>query len=179
MPLLSPDEHAEALWFAASAHGAQRVPGTELPYLLHLTMVHAEVLSALAHHPERDARLAQLCALLHDTIEDANVTRAELAARFGDAVAAGVDALSKRAELPKAEQMHDSLRRIEASPPEVAMVKLADRTANMRRPPEHWSRDKRISYRTEAELIVTRLGASSAPMANRLRQKIAEYEQYL
>ena len=75
-----------AAWhFAAQVHNAQRVPGTDLPYLKHLGMVTMEVFSAHAVAPIGNLGLAVRCAILHDTIEDQGVRHAELVERFGPA----------------------------------------------------------------------------------------------
>jgi (p)ppGpp synthase/HD superfamily hydrolase len=172
----SQDRYVAALRFAATRHAGQKVPGTELPYVVHVVSVAAEVIAAL---PVGDPDLAVACALLHDTIEDTSTTRAEVEAAFGPAVAAGVQALSKDAALPKAEQMADSLRRIRAQPHEVWMVKLADRITNLAPPPSYWNTDKKRRYRDEAYEIASALGAASPALDARLRARAEAYAQYL
>ena len=124
------ERYVRTLKFAALRHAGQSMPssqpGVELPYLVHVTSVTAEVIAALPGS-ELDADLAVGCALLHDTIEDTD-TKPEVVERaFGPAVAAGVAALSKNGALPKAERMADALARIRLQPREEWMVKLADR----------------------------------------------------
>lgn len=174
-----PDAYTEALRFAAAAHAGQTVPGSDLPYLVHVVTVAAETIAALTHeyHPEPD--LAVQCALLHDTVEDTAVTLDEVRARFGDAVADGVAALSKDPTLPKAERMADSLERIRAQPPAVWMVKLADRVTNLSAPPHYWPDAKREAYRQEAMLIGERLGEASAVLSGRLAERIDSYKAYI
>jgi len=172
----TPEGYAAALHFAARAHGDQREPVESLPYLHHVTWVAAEVLSALREEPGLDEELAVQCALLHDVLEDTEVRYDELAVAFGDAVARGVLSLSKNASLPKPEQMRDSLARIRLQPREVWIVKLADRTCNLHPPlPRHWTHDKALAYRDEAELILRELGAGSGHLARRLRRRIDAY----
>lgn len=178
-PPWSPDRYAHAARFAAIAHLGQKVPGGELPYLLHVIAVAAEVMAAVALEPQGDPDLAVTCALLHDTVEDTGMTEASIAAEFGDAVAAGVAALSKDPALPKVEAMTDSLRRIQAQPREVWVVKLADRIVNLERPPHYWQPAKIAAYRIEAMAIADALGSASPYLHDRLRAKIAEYQQYI
>jgi (p)ppGpp synthase/HD superfamily hydrolase len=175
--MIDPERYVATLRFAAERHHAQRVPDSDYPYLVHVVSVAAETIAALT--PGIDANLAVSCALLHDTIEDTATTHAELADRFGTAVADGVLALSKDSALPKAEQMADSLRRIQAQPHEVWMVKLADRITNLGRPPRSWLPDKRRYYRDEAILIADTLGAVSPALEAHLRARIAAYATYL
>jgi (p)ppGpp synthase/HD superfamily hydrolase len=170
-----PDRYQRTLAFAAAAHGEQRLPDSTLPYVVHLADVAMEVMTAVAGDASVDANLAVLCALLHDTVEDAGVTADDLRARFGEAVTRGVLALTKDATLPKAERMADSLRRIGAEPREVAMVKLADRITNLQPPPRSWTPEKVDAYREEARRILAALGPAHAGLAARLRGKIEAY----
>jgi (p)ppGpp synthase/HD superfamily hydrolase len=173
------DAFKRALDFAARAHGEQRVPGSGFPYVVHVTKVATEALAACLAEGDCDTRFAIECALLHDVVEDAGVSRAELEASFGPRVASGVSALTKDASLPKAERMADCLRRIQAAPREVALVKLADRITNLEPPPANWDADKRRRYLAEAEVIVTALAPASPFLASRIRAKMAEYAHYV
>lgn len=175
----SPERYAHAVKFAAIAHLGQKMPGSELPYLLHIVAVAAEVMAAVAVEAVDDPDLAVTCALLHDSVEDTAMTVEGVAAEFGDAVAAGVSALSKDPGLPKVEAMTDSLRRIQAQPREVWIVKLADRIVNLERPPHYWQPAKIAAYRIEAIAIAEALGSASAYLHARLRHKIGEYQQFI
>lgn len=173
------DLFARALDFAATAHGEQKVPGTGHPYTTHVTKVAMEVLRACAGDASLDVDLACTCALLHDCVEDAGVTRAQLAEAFGEAVAAGVAALTKDEAVPKEGRMADSLARIRAQPREVWLVKLADRITNLEAPPYYWTQDKRRAYREEAKAIHAALAEAHAGLAARLQQRIDAYAAYL
>ena len=169
------DAYKRALDFAAKAHGAQQVPGSGFPYVVHLTKVAAEVMRACVEDPPADATLAVLCALLHDSIEDAGVSKEQIVTVFGPRIADGVDALTKRDSVPKADRMRDSLDRILAQPREVAMVKLADRITNLEPAPPHWTPEKRTAYRDEAKQILEALKGRCAPLERRLAEKISAY----
>ena len=169
----SQEKYLAALHFAADRHLGQLVPGGDRPYVVHLTSVAMEVIAALADAGDPD--LAVQCALLHDTIEDSSTTFEEVAAAFGAAVGEGVRALSKDDEVPMGERMADSLRRIRLQPPEIAMVKLADRITNLQPAPPTWSAAKRVRYRDEAIQIADALATASPLLAARIRQKIADY----
>lgn len=186
--MFDPLRYADALRFAAERHQTQRVPGTELPYIAHVTWVTAEVIAALPSTPNLDAELAVLCAVLHDTIEDTGTTRDEVAARFGPAIADGVQALSK-APLPagldpagkramKRQQMEDSLRRIREQPSAVWAVKLADRITNLAPPPSSWSAEKCRGYREEAILIADALAGVSEHLDTRIHTRIEAYAAF-
>lgn len=172
---LVPDLYARALWFAAAAHGDQRVPGNGFPYVVHLAMVAHEVSGALAADATLDASLALPVALLHDVLEDTATSAEAVRTAFGEAVLAGVQALSKDARLPKEERMADSLRRIRQAPREVWIVKLADRTANLLPPPKDWTAAKAAAYRDEGAQILAALGEASPCLAARLADRLARY----
>jgi (p)ppGpp synthase/HD superfamily hydrolase len=169
----SQERYLAALHFSADRHHGQLVPGGERPYVTHVASVAMEVIAAIAD--VRDPDLAVQCALLHDTIEDTETTYAEVAAAFGNAVADGVQALSKSDAIPKAERMADSLRRIRLQPRDVWMVKLADRITNLQPAPPKWDAAKKLAYRDEAIAIVDALGDASPLLAARIRLKIAAY----
>ncbi|MBU0551549.1 HD domain-containing protein [Myxococcota bacterium] len=174
-----PESYIKALRFAGVAHAGQRYPGTEVCYLMHLSMVCMEILAALTVEPDLDGDLAVQCALLHDVIEDTPQTFEAVREAFGEAVARGVAALSKRPELSKAAAMADSLERIQAQPREVWMVKLADRACNLQAPPPYWSAAKRRAYRDEARRILDALGAASPTLAARLAARIEAYAAFI
>jgi len=174
--MFSPQRYVDAMRFAAAKHNAQKEPGHDLPYLVHVVSVAAEVIAVLA--PGIDADLAVTCALLHDTVEDTGTKLDEIRERYGDRVAAGVSALTKNNDLPKHEKMPDSLRRINEQGREIAMVKLADRITNLSAPPHYWTKEKCTSYREEAGQILDALGHANDALAARLRTRMEEYKAY-
>lgn len=173
------DKYNIALNFAATAHGAQKVPGTPYSYVVHITEVAQEVMAAVFDADKTgvvlDADLAIQCALMHDVIEDTQVTYDEIARYFGEKVAAGVLALSKDAGLPKDRQLRDSLERIRQQPREVWMVKMADRIVNLQPAPSYWTVAKKELYREDARIILTELKEADLFLAERLRSKIDQY----
>lgn len=172
----SQEKYIRSLRFAAEAHNGQLFPGTDLPYVIHCTMVAMEIMAVLAHEDNLNGDLAVQCALLHDVIEDAGISCQKLADEFGKEVADGVLALSKNNSIKsKQEKMADSLARIKQQPKEIWMVKLADRITNLQPPPGHWGDDKINRYREEGELILRELGDASPYLVERLREKLEVY----
>ena len=174
----SQETYAKAYYFAALAHLGQELPGTQLPYLVHVSLVCMEVIAALQAEPSRDGNLAVQCALLHAVIEDTEITYEQVEDEFGTAVADGVLALTKDEKLEKSLQMGDSLRRIREQPHEIWMVKLADRITNLKEPPCYWKREKIVRYRQEARQIYDAVHSASPFLAARLAQKIEDYQQF-
>ena len=71
--------YQKAIKFAAAKHAAQNqtIPGTNLPYVVHLSNVAMEILIASFHSENFDLGFAVQVALLHDTLEDTSATFAE------------------------------------------------------------------------------------------------------
>lgn len=153
--------------------------GLRIEYINHIGSVVFEVFYALQHSPLLDGELAITCALLHDTIEDTPFTTEELRGLYGEKVAAGVLALTKNSELPKAVQMGDSLARIREQPKEVWAVKMADRICNLYKPPHYWDNAKKLAYMEEAREIHAQLHEGDVYLADRLLSKIELYKQFL
>ena len=157
----SQDTYIKAYRFAAEAHEGQLVPGTNFPYLMHISLVAMEITAALSVEQVDNPDLAIQCALLHDTIEDTDVIYDQVKEQFGTDVADGVMALtideSIGPDLGKFErrwmQLEDYLSRIKQQPREIWMVKMADRITNLQPPPEYLDFLMIERYREGAELI--------------------------
>jgi len=171
----SQDLYLKAIRFAGEAHGEQKIPGTDLPYVIHITSVCMEIMAAVCIGETDNPDLAVQCALLHDTIEDAGKTFDEIKMIFGIDVAHGVLALTKNKNIEKKYRMADSIERIKLQPREIWMVKLADRITNLQPPPPHWNSEKIKDYRKEAEYIFEHLREASPFLKDRLAEKIKTY----
>ena len=117
--------------FADEAHLGQMRSSGE-PYITHPIAVAAQCATW-----KLDAQ-ALMAALLHDVMEDCGVTKAELIDRFGAPVAELVDGLTKLDKLQfntREENQAESFRKMllaMARDVRVILIKLADRTHNMR-----------------------------------------------
>ena len=152
--------------FASRKHAGQARKGAPrekgpTPYINHPLAAAA----LLSEHGVADPRVLA-AALLHDTIEDTGTTQAELAAAFGDEVAAMVAEVTDDKSLPKAER---KLRQIEHAPhlsPGARLVKLADKICNLRDvaddPPSDWPLARRQEYYDWAARVVAGLRGAHA-----------------
>ncbi len=117
--------------YAMKAHGEQRRASGD-PYFSHPL----EVAAILTDLKLDDATIA--AALLHDTIEDTEATRAEIDSLFGPDIGALVEGLTKLKKLDlvtKEAKQAENLRKLLlaiADDVRVLLVKLADRLHNMR-----------------------------------------------
>jgi (p)ppGpp synthase/HD superfamily hydrolase len=176
--LWSPDLYQKAWKFTAEAHNGQKVPGTDLPYIVHISNVTMEVLATLNKESFNYPDLAMQCALLHDTLEDTSTTEEEIRNNFGAQVLEGVKSLTKDESFPsKSLKMNDSLKRIIQQPREIWIVKMGDRVTDLQPPPKHWSKDKVNDYREESELIYHTLKEASPYLSERLLIKIEHYNK--
>ncbi|MDH6252812.1 (p)ppGpp synthase/HD superfamily hydrolase [Chryseobacterium sp. H1D6B] len=169
--------YQETIQFAAQKHSDknQTIPGTSLPYVVHISNVAMEILIASERSENFDTGFAVQTALLHDTLEDTDTTYEELENTFSRETAEAVLALTKNAALDKNAKMTDSLHRIKKLPKEVWAVKLADRVTNLQTPPLHWSEEKIIQYKSEALQILEELKGGNEYLEKRMKEKIDEY----
>ena len=121
----------EALLFACRLHAGQRRKGKEVPYIAHLLGVSSLVLE---HGASEDEAIA---ALLHDAVEDQGgaATRAEVARRFGETVAAIVDGCTDTEVVPKPPwpaRKQAFVARLATASPSVRLVVAADKLHNAR-----------------------------------------------
>lgn len=115
-----------ALLLAARAHEGQTRKGTDIPYLLH--PVHVAMTLIRHAFPEH----VVLAGVLHDVIEDGDVTREQLAVEFGEEVAELVVAVSKPADkgVSWRDAKHHMLAALAAHGEHAAAVKCADALHN-------------------------------------------------
>jgi len=148
----------KAAHFAAEKHSGQRRKGaTAEPYINHPLEV-AELVSGALAVPDTNLVIA---ALLHDTIEDAGVTKEELEQAFGADVAELVAELTDDKTLPKAERKRLQVVNAPKKSVRAAVVKIADKMSNLRgilsSPPTDWSVQRRREYFDWARQVVDAL----------------------
>ncbi len=148
-----------ACLFASQAHAGQIRESGEA-YIYHPLAV-ARILAEM----RMDSRTI-IAAVLHDVIEDTDISMAQLAARFGDDVAELVDGVSKVSQLEQESKEHAeaaSFRKMfmaTAKDIRVIIIKLCDRLHNMNTLEFLQEAKKRRIARQTLEIY--------APIANRL-----------
>ncbi|MDX8341742.1 HD domain-containing protein [Draconibacterium sp. IB214405] len=174
------EAYQKAIRFAGEKHKDQKIPSSEINYMVHVSNVAMEILMAYQAEPYFDVVYAVQVALLHDVLEDTDTGYNELKTAFGERITNAVLALSKNKNIQdKSERMKDSLKRILQLEKEVGMVKLADRITNLQPPPKHWTKEKVIMYSEEAQIIYMHLNLTNKYLAHRLKTKVAQYRRYL
>jgi guanosine-3',5'-bis(diphosphate) 3'-pyrophosphohydrolase len=144
-----------ALAFAAHKHRDQRRKGSEAsPYINHPIAV-----ANLLVNEGGVQDMALVCAaLLHDTIEDTKTTPAELAAQFGVPITRIVQELTDDKSLPPETRKRLQIEHAPTLSTAAKLVKLADKTCNLRdlavHPPPDWSLQRRQRYFDWAQQVV-------------------------
>jgi len=119
----------EALVWATVLHQNQIRKTNNTPYIAHLLSVAALVIESGGNEE------MAIAALLHDSIEDQQVTPADIASKFGQKVADLVEALTESYTHPKPSwQTRKELyiNQISQASPEAALISLADKLHNAR-----------------------------------------------
>ena len=140
---------------ASAWHVGQRRKGAaQEPYVNHLLEVARMVGEATGGG---DAGLV-IAALLHDAIEDCDVSGAEIEAAFGADVRALVEAVTDDKSLPKAVRKQAQIDLARGKRARAKLLKLADKTSNLRAmaasPPANWSVERRLEYVAWAREVV-------------------------
>jgi guanosine-3',5'-bis(diphosphate) 3'-pyrophosphohydrolase len=148
----------QAVHFAAEKHTAQRKKNKDAsPYINHPVEV-AFHLSSVGQVEDEDILIA---ALLHDTIEDTETTREEIAAEFGQAVASLVSECTDDKSLPQMERKRLQIETATKKSVGAKLIKIADKTCNLRSmvpdPPVDWPLQRQYEYFQWAEKVVNGL----------------------
>lgn len=162
--------------FAAERHAAHRRKGPSAePYVNHLLEV-AELLARTAEHLDTNLIVA---ALLHDTIEDVGVTRAEIAERFGEDVASLVAEVTDDKSLPRERRKALQVESAPKKSKRAQALSAADKTANVRSiavsPPAAWSLERRAEYVRWAREVVGRYRELDSRLAAEFQQASDEF----
>jgi len=149
----------QAFEMAVDAHKNMRRKSGE-PYILHPLAVARIVVEEIGLGPT-----AVICALLHDVVEDTELTLDDIKLEFGNNIARIIDGLTKISgvfDLSSSEQAENfrKLLLTLAEDVRVILIKVADRLHNMRTL-DHMPRNKQLKIASETQYIY-------APLAHRL-----------
>lgn len=165
--------YRSAQHFALRAHSGVFYEPEHIPYSIHLYKV--AHITNMVYDGNYHLSFATGISWLHDVIEDTNYTPEDILVNFGSDVCNSVQALTKNKTLSKPDQMADSLLRIKKQPKETAIVKMADRIANLSNPQTLWTTERKQYYMHEACIILFALSYASKPTAVRLENEIEKY----
>jgi (p)ppGpp synthase/HD superfamily hydrolase len=132
---------------AACWHARQRRKGSAaVPYINHLL----EVAKLVAEATDgKDPNLV-VAALLHDAIEDQNISYATIAQLFGDDVATLVQEVTDDKSIELAQRQRRQVEEAPKKSPRAKILKLADKISNVTSigndPPPGWSVQRQRDY---------------------------------
>ena len=149
----------QAFEMAADAHKTMRRKSGE-PYILHpiaVAMICVEEIGLGVR--------STICALLHDTVEDTDISLEDVEREFGNEIAKIVDGLTKISNVidTNTSQQAENFKKILLTltdDPRVILIKLADRLHNMRTL-DHMKREKQLKIASETIWVY-------APLAHRM-----------
>ena len=149
----------QAFEMAAEAHKTMRRKSGE-PYILHpiaVAMICVEEIGLGVR--------STICALLHDTVEDTDITLEDVEREFGTEISKIVDGLTKISSVidTNTSQQAENFKKILLTltdDPRVILIKLADRLHNMRTL-DHMKREKQLKIASETVWVY-------APLAHRM-----------
>lgn len=148
----------DAANFAADRHRNQRRKDAEAsPYINHPL----GLATLLAVDAKVDDIEVLMAAVLHDTVEDTETSLEELIGRFGERVAGIVAEVTDDKTLPKQRRKELQVEHASHKSRGAALVKLADKTCNLRdiasSPPADWSLERKREYFDWAKKVVDEL----------------------
>lgn len=148
-----------AFEMAAEAHKSMRRKSGE-PYILHPLAVAQICVEEIGLGVR-----STICALLHDTVEDTDISLEDVEREFGTEIARIIDGLTKIANVVDANssQQAENFKKILLTltdDPRVILIKLADRLHNMRTL-DSMKREKQLKVASETVYVY-------APLAHRL-----------
>jgi guanosine-3',5'-bis(diphosphate) 3'-pyrophosphohydrolase len=165
---------SEAAELAARRHnGMARKGRCNEPYINHL----AEVANLLA--AATDGADAELVAAgwLHDSIEDTETTRKELAQKFSERVASLVVEVTDDMTLPKSERRRLQVVDAPKKSADAKLIKIADKVSNIRArifpAPSQDERDDLADYTAWAEQVVAGCRGGNARLDKTFDETVA------
>lgn len=118
----------EAVRFATEAHSGTERRGKAYPYIIH-PMEAASIVATITNDPEMLA-----AAILHDTVEDTDITLGQIREMFGERVAALVKSETALLsdEMPWRAKKEAQLSQLATASYDSKVVALGDKLSNMR-----------------------------------------------
>lgn len=165
----------QAASFAAVRHTGQKRKGRDqAPYINHPL----EVASLLVNIGGVDDPDTLIAAFLHDTVEDTDTTREDIAGKFGEHVASIVMEVTDDKSLPKQERKEKQVEHAPNLSDEAKRLKMCDKISNIRdvleNPPDGWSDERRLEYIEWGERVFEGLRGVNEPLERHFDELVLE-----
>ena len=162
---------SKAIVFATKAHEGQFRKATKIPYILH-PMECAVIISGMTTDEEMIA-----ASLLHDTVEDCDVTIEDIRREFGSRVAQFVARESEDKSKSWQERKQTTIDQLSSHTKEECMLVLADKLSNIRSIARDYKELGETLWDRFHEKRKERIGWYYKSIAEKLTC-LSEYEQY-
>lgn len=161
----------KSLELASKNHAQQKRKSDGSPYINHLI----EVTALLTNIAEIDDADELSAAILHDILEDTEVTRDELYKTCGNRVLELVEALSDDKSLLLEERREKALKVLPKKHSSVKRIKLADLCSNASAIPSAWTLKRQTEYFQWLDQVAEICKESSLALHNEYLRRRAEY----
>ena len=152
----------KAVSLASIAHRDQTRKGDGgAPYINHLI----EVAYLLSEHADvTDVQVLE-AAILHDVLEDTELSREIILDSFGKEVLAYIEAVTDDKTLSLSERREEQLKHMSAAPIEVQLIKLADHCSNIASIPPKWDKKRITEYLHWSHQVASKCFLASGKLA--------------
>ncbi|MHA1150824.1 MAG: HD domain-containing protein [Promethearchaeota archaeon] len=143
-----------------------RKSNVDIPYVIH--PIRITLILRAAGFNEFDHEELMVAALLHDLVEDTEMTIEEIEKKFGEKIASIVAELTK----PLNGSKERWLKRFTSSSKEAKIIKMADRIDNLIDMGAFFSEKTQKSYARQGKIILKTCGAAHEGLAQELNNII-------
>lgn len=163
----------DSLLLAAVAHKDQRRKGGGgSPYINHLIEL-AHLLTNVANIKDTDILIA---AILHDALEDTDISEENIGKKYGTTVLKYIKKLSDDKSLSLEERRQSQIETVSEASDEIKLIKLADHCSNVSSIPESWDKERLDSYFKWSHEVSSKCFSVSEPLS---KEYLKRYEMAL
>ncbi|HTL80521.1 MAG TPA: HD domain-containing protein [Bacteroidia bacterium] len=169
----------DSILFASECHSGQFRKDGHTPYINHPL----EVMHLLISEGGVEEQEILIAAMLHDVVEDTNVTAAEIQEKFGKRVAKIVLELTDDKTMTKEERKKEQLLSAKLLSSEARLIRLSDKICNvydiLYAPPGNWDMNRRRDYLHWAEAVIDKISGTNEALEKKFAELIKEGTRFL
>ncbi|MBI3509186.1 MAG: bifunctional (p)ppGpp synthetase/guanosine-3',5'-bis(diphosphate) 3'-pyrophosphohydrolase [Bacteroidetes bacterium] len=169
----------DAILFASECHSGQVRKDGHTPYINHPL----EVMHLLISEGGIDDHEILIAAVLHDVVEDTQVTGQDIREKFGKRVEKIVLELTDDKSLSKDERKKAQLDSAASLSREARFIRLSDKICNvydiLYAPPGNWGMDRRRDYLFWAEAVIEKIKGINEPLEKKFAELMKEGIRFL
>jgi GTP diphosphokinase / guanosine-3',5'-bis(diphosphate) 3'-diphosphatase len=169
----------DAILFAAQSHSGQYRKDGKTPYINHPV----EVMHLLAHTGNVSDPELLVAAVLHDVVEDTQVTAHEISRRFGERVSKVVLELTDDKMLTKEDRKRLQLHLANHLSADARLIRICDKICNVHdilyAPPDDWDLRRRRDYLEWAKAVVDKIRGTNEELEKQFDELFEEGMKFL